>query len=156
MERMPLEIAGGSAICAHVAPDSGAGVKLLSFLNLKVAAIELALERPMKLLSLFCEGKVKSKFNHDSSVSEAALASPFTNASISSLAGVIEAIWETLFALATVTAIYLGVASLAGHLNDAQVARNAGIGNAKPFGMMLNARLSNVGRIGDRRTFQFD
>jgi hypothetical protein len=89
-------------------------------------------------------------------LSEAASASPFTNASISSSAGVIEAIWETLFALATVTAIYLGVASLAGHLNDAQVARNAGIGNGKPFGMMLSGRLSNVGQIGDQRTFQFD
>jgi hypothetical protein len=100
---------------------------------------------------------VKSKFNYDSPVGEAGPASPFTNASISSPAGVIEAIWETLFALTTVTAIYLGMASLAGHLNDAQVARNARIeGNGKPFGMMLSGRLSNVGRIGDRRTFQFD
>jgi hypothetical protein len=89
-------------------------------------------------------------------VSEAGSASSFTNASISSSVGVIEAIWETLFALATVTAIYLGVASLAGHLNDAQVARNAGIGNGKPFGMMWSGRLSNVGRIGEERTFQFD
>jgi hypothetical protein len=97
---------------------------------------------------------VKSKFNHDSAESEAGSASPFTNASISSSAGVIEAIWETLLALATVIAVYLGMSTLAGHVNDAQAARNAGIGNGKQLGMTSSGRLSN--RIGDRRTFQFD
>jgi hypothetical protein len=127
------------------------------FLNLEVAAIEVALEGPPKPLSLFCEGRVKSKFNHDLPVSEAGSASPFTNESISSSAGVIEAIRETLFALATVTTIYLGVASLAGHLKRrAGGLHNAGIGNGKPFGMTLSGRLSNVGRIGVQRTSQFD
>jgi hypothetical protein len=95
---------------------------------------------------------VKSKSDHDSE-SEAGSASPFTNAGISSSGGMIEAIWETLFALATATAICVGVVRLAGHLNDAQVARNPGVGNGKQFGMTSS---SIVGRIGDQRTIQFD
>jgi hypothetical protein len=68
-----------------------------------------------------------------------------------------EAIWDTLFALATVTAIYLGVASLADHLNDAQAARNADIRSGKQVGMMSSGRLSlGAGRTGDQRTSQFD
>jgi hypothetical protein len=39
---------------------------------------------------------------------EGGSASPFTHASIRSSAGLVEAIWDTLFALATATAIYLG------------------------------------------------
>jgi hypothetical protein len=85
--------------------------------------------------------------------SEAGSASPFT---ISSSGGMIEVIWETLFALATAMAICVGVVRLAGHLNDAQVARNPGIGNGKQFGMTSSGRLSIVGRVGDQRTFQFD
>jgi hypothetical protein len=65
MGRMPLEIAGVSAISAHVAPDFGGRCRVFLFLNLEVAAIEAALEGPAKPLLLFCEGGVKSKFNHD-------------------------------------------------------------------------------------------
>jgi hypothetical protein len=115
-------------------------------------AAGLAAERPLP----FYEGKVKSKFDHDSAASEAGSASPFTNAGMSSSGGVIEAIWETLFALATAMAICVGVVRLADHLNDARVARNAGIGNGKQFDMTSSGRLSIVGRIGDQRTFQFD
>jgi hypothetical protein len=124
-------------------------------LNLQVGnlwAARLAAERP----SLFYEGKVKSKFDHDPAESEAGSASPFTNAGISSSGDMIEAIWETLFALVTVTAICVGVVSLAGHLNDTQVARNAGVGTDKKFGMTSSGPSSIVGRIGDQRTFQFD
>jgi hypothetical protein len=99
---------------------------------------------------------VKSNFDHDSAESEASSASPFTNAGISSSGGMIEAIWETLFALATAAAICVGVVRLADHLNDARVARNAGIGNAKQSDTTSNGRLSVVGRIEDQRTFQFD
>jgi hypothetical protein len=53
-----------------------------------------------------------------------------------------EAIWDTLFALATATAIYLGVASLAVQLNEAQTARNAGIETGKQVGMISSGRLS--------------
>jgi hypothetical protein len=79
---------------------------------------------------------MKSKFNNHTHEIEGRSASPFTNASIWSSAGLVEAIWDTLFALATATAIYLGVASLAGHLNDAQAARGAGIGSSKQVGMI--------------------
>ena len=85
---------------------------------------------------------MKSKFNNDSPESEAGSASPFTNVSIWSSVGVIEAIWDTLFALATATAIYLGVASLAEHLNEAQAARNAGIESGKRVDTMSSGRLS--------------
>jgi hypothetical protein len=98
--------------------------------------------------------KVKSKFDHDSAESEAGSASHFTNAGISSSGGMIEAIWETLFALATAAAICVGVVRLADHLNDARVARNAGI--VKQSDTTSNGRLSIVGRIEDQRTFQFD
>jgi hypothetical protein len=102
---------------------------------------------------------MKSKFDHDPAESEAGSASPFTpftNAGLSSSGDMIEEIWETLFALATVTAICVGVVSLAGHLNDTQVARNAGVGTDKKFGMTSSGRSSIVGRIGDQGTFQFD
>jgi hypothetical protein len=79
---------------------------------------------------------MKSKFNNHTPEIEGRSASPFTNASIWSSAGLVEAIWDTLFALATATAIYLGVASLAGHLNDAQAARGVGIGSSKQVGMI--------------------
>jgi hypothetical protein len=100
--------------------------------------------------------KVKSKFDHDSAESEAGSALPFTNAGISSSGGMIEAIWETLFALATVVAICVGVVRLADHLNDARLVRSAGIGNGKQFDMTSSGRLSIVRRIEDQRTFQFD
>lgn len=78
---------------------------------------------------------MKSKFNSHAPEIEAGTASPFTHTSIWSSAGLVEAIWDTLFALATATAIYLGVASLAGHLNEAQAARNAGIESGKQIGI---------------------
>src|SRR5262245_5777758 len=63
---------------------------------------------------------MKSKPNSHAFEIEAGSASPSTNASIWSSANLMEEIWDALFALATATAIYLGVASLAGHLNEAQ------------------------------------
>jgi hypothetical protein len=79
----------------------------------------------------------------------------FANARMSP-AGLMEAIWDTSFALATATAIYLGVASLAGHVSAAQAARNAGIESGKQVGMMSNGRSSpSVSRAGERAS-QFD
>ena len=79
---------------------------------------------------------MKSTSNSHAPEIDADSASSFTNASVWSSAGIAEAIWDTLFAFATATAIYLGVASLAGHLNEAQAARNAGIESGKQIGMM--------------------
>jgi hypothetical protein len=86
---------------------------------------------------------MKSKFSNDSPESGAGSGSLFTDASIWSSAGVVEAVWDTLFALATATAIYLGVASLAGHLNEAQAARNAGIESGKQVDTRSSGRLSH-------------
>ncbi len=100
---------------------------------------------------------MKSKFNWHAREIEAGSASLFTNASVWSSAGLTEAVWDTLFALATATAVYLGVASLAGHLNEAQAARNTGIESRKHIGMMSSGRLSpGVSRAGNQRTSQFD
>jgi hypothetical protein len=85
---------------------------------------------------------MKSMFNHRTPEIEARSASPFTNSSSWSSEGLTEAIWDTLFAVATAIAIYLGLASLAGHLNDAQAARNAGIETGEQVGMMSSGRLS--------------
>jgi hypothetical protein len=160
MGGMPLEIVGGSTTSAHIAPDfRGAKISFLELAGRQSRGCAFGRRKAVLILRgtfLFCEGKVKSTFDHGSAQSEAGSASPFTNAGIASPAGMIEAIWETVFALATVTAICVGVVRLAGHLNDAQVARNAGIGNGKQFGMTSSGRLSIVGRIGDQRTSQFD
>jgi hypothetical protein len=83
---------------------------------------------------------MKSKFNDRTPKIEGRSASPFTNSSNWSSEGLTEAIWDTLFALATATAIYLRLASLAGHLNDAQAARNAGIETGEQVGMMSSGR----------------
>jgi hypothetical protein len=48
---------------------------------------------------------MKSKSNSHAPEIEAGSASPFTHTSIWSSAGLVEAIWDTLFALATATAI---------------------------------------------------
>jgi hypothetical protein len=98
-----------------------------------------------------------SKFNDGTPGIEAQSASPFTNSSSWSSEGLTESTWDTLFALATATAIYLGLASLAGHLNDAQAARNAGIKTGEQVGMMSSGRLSpSVNRTGDHRTSEFN
>ena len=100
---------------------------------------------------------MKSESNSHARDVDAASAPPFTSASIWSSADLREAIWDTLFAFATATAIYLGVASLAGHLNEAQGARNAGIESGKQIGMMSNGRLSpGVSRAGNQWTSEFD
>jgi hypothetical protein len=100
---------------------------------------------------------MKSKSHNPAPEIEAGSTSPSTNASIGSSAGLMEEIWDALFALATATAIYLGVASLAGHLNEAQAARNAGIESGKQIGMMSSGRLSpGVSRAGNQPTSQFD
>ena len=100
---------------------------------------------------------MKTKFNNHTPEIELGVASPFTNTSIWSSTGLIETIWDTLFALAIATAIYIGVASLAGHLNDAQAVRNADVGRSKQVGMMSSVRLSpTVVPIGDQWTSQFD
>jgi hypothetical protein len=100
---------------------------------------------------------MKFKLNDRAPEIEARSASVFTNASILPSEGLMEAIWDTLFALATVTAIYLGVASLAGHLNDAQVARNAGIESDKQVGMISSDRLSpSVNQTGVQRKSEFN
>lgn len=79
---------------------------------------------------------MKSASNSLAPEIDAASALPFTSASIWSSADLTEAIWDTLFAFATATAIYLGVASLAGHLIEAQAARNAGIESGKQISKM--------------------
>src|SRR5215467_14304220 len=91
-------------------------------------------------MTLQGRNSMKSKSNNHTPEIEGRSASPFTNASIWSSAGLIEAIWDTLFALATATAIYLGVASLADHLNEAQAARNAGIESGKRVDTMSSGR----------------
>src|SRR5262245_56073013 len=96
------------------------------------------LRPPSDYSTLQGRNSMKSKSNNHTPEIEGRSASPFTNASIWSSAGLIEAIWDTLFALATTTAIYLGVASLASHLNDAQAARGTGIGSSKQVGMILS------------------
>jgi hypothetical protein len=68
-----------------------------------------------------------------------------------------EVIWDTLFAVATATAIHFGVVSLAAHVNQAQAPCTAGIESSKQVGMMPSGRLlSGVSRIDDQRTSQFD
>jgi hypothetical protein len=100
---------------------------------------------------------MKSKFNDRTPEIEARVASPFTNSSSWSSEGLMEAIWDTLFALATATAIYLGLASLADHLNDTQAARNAGIEAGKQVGIMSSGRLSpSINRTGDHWISEFD
>jgi hypothetical protein len=100
---------------------------------------------------------MKSRFDNRASEIEARSASAFTDAGIWSSEGLIDAIWDTLFALATATAIYLGVASLAGHVDDAQVARNAGIENGKQLGMISSGRLSpSVNQTGVQRGSEFN
>jgi hypothetical protein len=94
---------------------------------------------------------MKSTFNSHAPEIDAGSTSPFRNASIWSSAGLTEAIWDTLFALATATAVYLGVASLAGHLNEAQAARDAGIESGKQIGTVSSARLSpGLSRAGNQ------
>jgi hypothetical protein len=96
---------------------------------------------------------MKSKPNSHVPEIAAGSASPFTSASIWSSAGLTEAIWDTLFAFGTATAIYLGVASLAGHLDEARAARNGAIENDKQIGMMSSGRLSpGVTRAGNQWT----
>jgi hypothetical protein len=100
---------------------------------------------------------MKSKSNSHAPEIDAASASPVTSASIWSSAGLTEAIWDTMFAFATTTAIYLGVASLAAHLNEAQAARNAGVESGKQISKMSNGRLSpGVSRARNQWTSEFD
>jgi hypothetical protein len=100
---------------------------------------------------------MKSKLNIPAPEIEARSSSPFTDSSIWSSEGLMEEIWDTLFTLATATAIYLGVASLASHLNDAQAARNAGIETGKQIGIISSGRLSpSVSQAGDQRTSEFN
>jgi hypothetical protein len=161
---MALEIAGNSSkspsIGRRIAP--GATVLLLSFTEST---------RPIpSAQSMWClrdsrdrhralegENSMKFKFNDRAPEVEARSSSPFTNASIWSSEGLLEAIWDTLFTLATATAIYLGVASLASHLNDAQSARNAAIETGKQVGMISSGRLSSsVNQTGGQRTSKFN
>jgi hypothetical protein len=104
----------------------------------QVAAIEVVAVRAAENRDRILRGKnsMKSKSNSHAPEIDAASASPFASASIWSSADLREAIWDTLFAFATATAIYLGVASLARHLNEAQAARNAGIGSGKEISKM--------------------
>src|SRR5258708_35929156 len=87
---------------------------------------------------------------------ETGLASPFPGPNMLSPPGnLMEAIWDTFFALATATAIYVGVGALAAHLNEAQAARTAGIESAKQAGLVPNARpASSVTHT--QTTSQFD
>lgn len=100
---------------------------------------------------------MKSKLNSHAPEIEVGSASSFTHTSIWSSAGLVEAIWDTLFALATATAIYLGVASLAGHLNEVQAARSADIERGDSIGIMSSGPLSSsVSRAPDQQASQFE
>jgi hypothetical protein len=125
----------------------------------QVAAIEVVPAKAAENRDRILQGtnSIKSKSNSHAPEIDAASASPFTSASIWSSADLAEAIWDTLFAFATATAIYLGVASLAGQLNEAQAARNAGIESGKQISKMSNGRLSlGVSRAGNQWTSEFD
>jgi hypothetical protein len=125
----------------------------------QVAAIEVVPARAAENRDRILQGEnsMKSESNSHAADIDAASASPFTSESIWSSAGLTEAIWDTLFAVATATAIYLGVASLADHLNDAHAAHNAGIESGKQIGMMSNGRLSpGVSQAGNQWTSEFD
>jgi hypothetical protein len=57
--------------------------------------------------------------------------------------GFVEATWETMFALAIATAVCVGLASLAAHVDEAQAARNGGIASRQQVGVGPSARLSS-------------
>ena len=100
---------------------------------------------------------MKSKFNNRAPEIEAGSTSHFTNPSIWPSTNLMEAAWDTLFALAMAAAICLVVANLAAHLNEVQAARNAGIETSKQVGLMSSGRFSpGVSQTGDQQTSQFD
>ena len=49
---------------------------------------------------------------------------------ISTWDGFVETIWETVFAVAIAAAVCVGLANLSVHINEAQVARTAAIGQS--------------------------
>jgi hypothetical protein len=49
---------------------------------------------------------------------------------ISTWDGFVEAIWETVLAVAIATAVCVGLANLSVHINEAQVARTAAVGQS--------------------------
>ena len=55
--------------------------------------------------------------------------------------GLLEAIWETMFAVAIATAVCVGLANLAVHVNEARAARPAAIASGQRVD--LGARLSS-------------
>lgn len=78
-------------------------------------------------------------------------ASHFPDPNLLSPSGsLMEAIWDTFFALATVTAIYAGTAALAAHLNEAQMARNAGVETGKQVSLIPSARSASA--VADAQT----
>jgi hypothetical protein len=61
----------------------------------------------------------------------------------------IEAMWETLIALATAAAISISLISLSAHLNKAKTLREAGVGTMQST---TEHRLSSVANIGPGET----
>jgi hypothetical protein len=82
--------------------------------------------------------------SHPSSEKEAGAAPLLASAALSSTwDGFVEAIWETMFVVATATAVCVGLASLAARVDEAQAARNAGIASSQQVDVGSSARLSS-------------